>query len=228
MKTNIEINKELTIEQINKRNRTIISVIDGNDKILLLDIKTNDYFWSKFVFNDTYVVAYSRGCMVNQIPLNIEAAYNIKEKRLIDLDKKTKVLLEYMLICKRGFDLANVLQEINEQDLDILESIEKEDLRTYLTIGNKDIPQEQVINHILSTYPQLRDYTNLKGPLSVVEYRNILDNLENTTFYFHIMEQNLGFVQPSITPTENTSTNYNQVNVTEYNHTQKVLRKRKR
>ena len=166
--------------------------------------------------------------MVNQIPLNIEAAYNIKEKRLIDLDKKTKVLLEYMLICKRGFDLANVLQEINDQNLGILESIEKEDLRTYLTIGNKDIAQEQVIDYILSTYPQLKDYTNLEGPLSVVEYRNILDNLENSTFYFHIMEQDLGLIQPSITPNENNPTDYNQINNAEFNHTQKVLRKHKR
>lgn len=228
MKLTTQINEQLSIEQIKNHNRTIISVIDGKDKILLSDIKTNDYFWSKFVFNDTYIVAYSRGCMVNQIPLNIEAAYNIKEKKLIDLDKKTKVLLEYMLICKRGFDLANVLQEINEHDLGILEEIEKEDLRTYLTIGNKDIPQEQVINHILSTYPQLKDYTNLESPLSVIEYRDILNNLENSTFYFHIMEQDLGFVKPTITPIENTPTDYNQVNITEYNHTQKVLKKHKR
>ena len=222
------LNKGIAIEQISKRNRTIISVIVGNDKILLSDIKTNDYFWNKFVFNDTYVVAYSRGCMVNQIPLNIEAAYNIKEKRLINLDKKTKVLLEYMMICKKGFDLANVLQEINEQDLGILDDIEKEDLRTYLTIGNKDITQEQVIDYILSTYPQLKNYTNLEGPLSVIEYRNILDKLENSTFYFHIMKQDLDLIQPQITPIQTTSTDYNQVNIAEYNHTQKVLRKHKR
>ena len=224
----IKLNENLTIEQIKKRNRTIISVIDGKDKILLSDMKTNDYFWSKFVFNDTYIVAYSRGCMVNQIPLNIEAAYNVKEKRLIELDKKTKVLLEYMMICKMGFELVNVLQEINEHDLGVLESIEKEDLRTYLTAGNKDISQEQVINHILSTYPQLKDYTNLEGPLSVVEYRNIADNLDNTIFKFHIMEQDLGFIHPQVTPVENTPTDYNEVNITEYNHTQKILRKHKR
>jgi len=228
MKHYIKLNNGLTIEQINERNRTIISVINDKEKILLLDIKTNDYFWSKFVFNDTYVVAYSRGCMYNQIPLNIKAVYNIKEKRLIDLDKKTKVLLEYMLIFKRGFDLANVLQEINEQDLGILEEIEKEDLRTYLTIGNKDIPQGKVINHIISTYPQLKDYTNLEGPLSVVQYRNISSNFEDSTFYFHIMEQDLEHIQASITPSENTTTDYNQINITEYTHTQKVLKKQKR
>ena len=228
MKHYIKLNEDLTIEQIKKRNRTIISVIDGKDKIPLSDLETNEYFWNKFVFNDTYVVAYSRGCMINQIPLNIEAAYNRKEKRLIELNPKMKILLEYMLICKKDFELANVLQEINEQDLAILEEIEKEDLRTYLTSGNKDIPQEEVINYILSTYPQLQEYTNLKRPLSVVDYRNILDNLDNATFKFHIMEQDLEFIQPSIPQIEKQSTDYNQVNITEYNHTQKVLKKHKR
>ena len=228
MKYYIKLSEDLTIEQIKKRNRTIISVIDGKEKILLSDIKTNDYFWSKFVFNDTYIVAYSRGCMVNQIPLNIEAAYNIKEKRLIDLDERTKVLLEYMLICKKGFDLAYVLQEINKEDLGVVDTEETEYLRTYLTSGNKNITQEEVINYILNTYPELKDYTNLKGPLSVVEYRNIKNKLTNSKFSFHIMEQDLRFAQPEVTPIENNPTDYNQVNISEYNHTQKVLRKHKR
>ena len=228
MKHYIKLNEDLTIEQIKKRNRTIISVIDSKEKILLSDIETNNYYWNKFVFNDSYVVAYSRGCMVNPIPLNIEAAYNIKEKRIITLNEKIKVLLEYMLISKKGFELANVLQEINEQDLGVLEEIEKEDLRTYLTSGNKNITHEEVINYILSTYPQLQEYTNLQGPLSVVDYRNILDNLDNTIFNFHIMEQDLGFMQSPLTLTENHPTDYNQVNIAEYNHAQKVLRKHKR
>ena len=75
---------------------------------------------------------------------------------------------------------------------------------------------------------ELKDYTNLEGSLSVLQYRNIADNLENTTFYFHIMEQDLGFIHPSITPEENHPTDYNQINIAEFNHTQKVLRKHKR
>ena len=228
MKQYIKLNDELFIEQIKKRNRTIISIIDGKYKILLSDIETNNYYWNKFVFNDTYVVAYSRGCMVNPIPLNIEAAYNFKEKRIITLNEKIKILLEYMLISKKGFELANVLQEINEQDLGVLEEIEKEDLRTYLTAGNKNITHEEIINYILNTYPELKEYTNLQGPLSVVDYRNILDNLDNKVFNFHIMEQDLGFIQSPITLTENHPTDYNQVNIAEYNHTQKVLKKCKR
>ena len=42
------------------------------------------------------------------------------------------------------------------------------------------------------------------------------------------MEQDLGFIHPQVTPIENTPTDYNQVNITEYNHTQKILRKQKR
>ena len=68
----------------------------NSQKVVLSDLKTNDYFWSNVVFDENYVVVYSRGCMVNQIPLNIEAAYDIKEERLLDLSyKKLKVILEY-------------------------------------------------------------------------------------------------------------------------------------
>ena len=42
------------------------------------------------------------------------------------------------------------------------------------------------------------------------------------------MEQDLDLIQPQITPTENTSTNYNQLNNAKYYNTQKVLRKHKR
>ena len=47
MKHYIKLNKDLTIEQIKKRNRTIISVINDKEKILLSDIETNNYYWNK-------------------------------------------------------------------------------------------------------------------------------------------------------------------------------------
>ena len=69
MKTYTKINGEIIIEQINKRDRTIISVICNNEKTILSDVKTYSHFWNKVIFNDTYIVAYSRGCFVNPIPL---------------------------------------------------------------------------------------------------------------------------------------------------------------
>ena len=80
-----DIKENLQVKEIFKKGRTIISVIDDDKEILLSDIKTDDYFWNKWISDDNYIVAYSRGCMVNQIPLNIEAAYSIKNKRLLDL-----------------------------------------------------------------------------------------------------------------------------------------------
>ena len=49
MKQYIKLNEDLTIEQIKKRNRTIISVINDKEKILLSDIETNNYYWNCFL-----------------------------------------------------------------------------------------------------------------------------------------------------------------------------------
>ena len=112
MKNIVKINDNLSVKEDKRKNRTIISVIDDDKEILLSDIKTDEYFWNKWIYDDNYIVAYSRGCMVNQIQLNIEAAYSIKNKKLLDMtNKKIKVLLEYMLIAKKGFDLANHYQK---------------------------------------------------------------------------------------------------------------------
>ena len=90
MKEIFRLNDKTSVEKKKQFKRTIITLNKNSQIVVLSDLKTNDYFWSNVVFDENYVVVYSRGCMVNQIPLNIEAAYNIKEKRLIDLDKKNK------------------------------------------------------------------------------------------------------------------------------------------
>lgn len=220
-----DIKENLQVKEIFKKGRTIISVIDDDKEILLSDIKTDDYFWNKWISDDNYIVAYSRGCMVNQIPLNIEAAYSIKNKRLLDLsNKKIKVLLEYMLIAKRGFDLANVLSEINNSDLELLNEDEKEDLSRFLTSGNKGIPHTNVINYILQFYPQLKKYTELKDKLSVSEYRNIGEELNESTFWFYAIPQELTFLQFSTSnELSSNGTDFKQIYMSEYDQQQRVL-----
>lgn len=220
-----DIKENLQVKEIFKKGRTIISVIDDDKEILLSDIKIDDYFWNKWISDDNYIVAYSRGCMVNQIPLNIEAAYSIKNKRLLDLsNKKIKVLLEYMLIAKRGFDLANVLSEINNSDLELLNEDEKEDLSRFLTSGNKGIPHTDMINYILQFYPQLKKYTELKDKLSVSEYRNIGEELNESTFWFHAIPQELTFLQFSTSnELSSNGTDFKQIYMSEYDHQQRVL-----
>ena len=229
MKRTIKINDNLSIEENKKIRRTITSVIDNGERKVLADIKTNDYFWSKIVYDENYIVVYSRGCMINQIPLNIEAAYDIKEKRMLDLsNKKLKVLLEYMFISKIGFELNEVLQFINTEDLKILDEELKGDIKRRLTSANNKISDEEVLEYILKNYPILSNYRNLKGPLTVIEYKNIEDEIGKDFFRFHIMPQSLKFVE-NLNLEEKTeeNKNYNQIYASEYKHNQKVLRLKK-
>lgn len=227
MKKNIKVNDELSIEVVEKRNRTITYIYENGEKKVLTDIKTDDYFWSKVVFDENYVVVYSRGCMVNQIPLNVEAAYDIKEKRMLNLfNEKLKVLLEYMFICTKGFELTNVLSFINKVDLKILEEEEKDDLKRILTSGNSKISDEDVIKYILNKYPILEKYKDLKSPLTVIEYNKIKDEIGQDIFRFHIMPQSLKFVENiNIEDTNVDNRNYNQIYVSEYENHQKVLKR---
>lgn len=128
--------------------------------------------------------------MINQVPLNIEAAYNIKNKSTVNLEnKKTKVLLEYMFVSKRGFDIATVLSFINNRDLGITEKDEVEDFIYCLTSGNKDITYNEILDYVLKAYPELTKYMNIKEKMSVIEYREIVEEFDTNILRFHIMPQ---------------------------------------
>ena len=129
-----------------------------------------------------------------------------------------------MLIAKRGFDLANVLSEINNSDLELLNEDEKEDLSRFLTSGNKGIPHTDVINYILQFYPQLKKYTELKDKLSVSEYRNIGEELNESTFWFYAIPQELTFLQFSTSnELSSNGTDFKQIYMSEYDQQQRVL-----
>ena len=191
-----KITDNLSVKEDNRKNRTIISVIDGDKEVLLSDIETDEYFWNKWVYDENYVVAYSRGCMVNQIPHTVEAAYSIKNKRLLNMqNERIKELLEFMLICKKGFDLTQILTEINSSDLGLLSGDKKAELRNYLTSGNKNINKKDIMSYILEAYPQLEKYASLTEKLSISEYRSIEEELDESTFWLHAIPQDLSFVE---------------------------------
>ena len=229
MKREIKVNNNLSIEENKKRKRTITSIIEDGQRKILADIETDDYFWSKVIFDENYIVVYSRGCMVNQIPLNVEAAYDIKEKRMLDLsNKKLKVLLEYMFISTRGFELTDILTFINDEDLKILDEESKGDLKRILTSGSNKITDDEVIEYIISKYPILANYRNLKGPLTVIDYKNIEEEIGQEIFNFHLMPQSLKFLeQINLEDTNEDNRDYGQMYVSEYEHQQKVLRRTK-
>lgn len=191
MKDNKRINDNLSVKIVESLKRKKVFVNHNNKEILLANVKKiTEYFWVRTVNDENYIAVYSRGDMSNRIPLKIEAAYNIKNRSIVDLSNpKIKVLLEYMLICKKGFDVANVLEYINDYPLEIIDEDEKEDLAIYLTCGNTEISRTEIIKYILDNYPQLKEHMNYTEKLSVIQYRNIIDSLETDTLWFHEMPQ---------------------------------------
>lgn len=219
MKKVIEISDELAITIVIKKTRTMISICHNDKKTILVDNETDEYFWDGVVFNKDYIVIYSRGCQVNQIPLKIETAYDIKEKRVLNLSNpKIKKAFEDMLIYKRMFELKDILKFINNNNLE--EKEENNDLKTILTCGNNEISDDEVINYILRQYPILSNYRNLNFPLTDIEYEKILGQLGRGTFPLHSMPQNLKFLeQPNF---ENTNEN----EIQEYDCKLRLLRKK--
>ena len=188
----VNVNDELSVREVRNNNKVSIYVIDNLEELLLSTVKTNDYFYSEWVFDDNYIISYSRGCMVNQIPIKIEAAYSIKRKTLVDLsNQKTREMLENMLICRRGFDLTNILTEINSNDLGILPDAERNVLRDYLTQGNEEISNESIKEYILKKYPKLAEFSKLEGKLSIAEYLTIVKELKTSTIWLNAMPQDV-------------------------------------
>lgn len=191
MKNITHINKSLFIESAGSLNKRKAFVNHDGKKILLADVeKIAENFWIRTVYDENYIVVYSRGDMSNQIPLYIEAAYNIKNKSIVNLsDNKTRELLEYMLICKKGFNLATVLQYINNYPLLLVSEDSEEELVRYLTCDNMEIPRGEIIKYILKNYPELEKYMNYTDILSVMEYKKIVKSFGNNVLSFHRMPQ---------------------------------------
>lgn len=128
--------------------------------------------------------------MVNKIPLKIEAAYNIRTGRIVDLSNdKTKVLLQYMLISKKCFDVATVIEYINDYPLGIANKESVHHFIKYLTSGNSNISREAIINHILNQHSELENHMNYRGNLTLFQYKNIIYSLNNYALGFNIMPQ---------------------------------------
>ena len=192
MENRIKINERTSVGIETSKDRTCIKVYDMVNGITVLsDIETDEYFTSEFKYNEYYIVAYSKGCMANQIPLSIDGAYSIKDKRKLELSPKLKELLENMLVTKRCFGLEHVLEAINVAYLHLIDLEDTDLLPNYLCAENVNVSNRECEEYILQCYPKLKPYTKLEAPLSVVKYREIEKKLRRTRFYFLSMPQEL-------------------------------------
>lgn len=213
MRNIYKINDELSVEEVVKKNKTIMLLIRNGKKTVLCNMKTWDSFFCKLAYDDSYIVVYSRGTMINQISLNVEVAYSIKNGKFVNLkNKRLQTTLEYMLISRKGFDLTEVLTTINDSELGLVEADEKDDLTGYLTAGSFKVSREEVVKYILKAYPELKQYTNLSGPISVIGYKRIVEEIGNETFWFNVMPLDLELVPPpKINPAHPDAKNYEQI-----------------
>lgn len=192
MENRIKINERTSVGIETSKGRTCIKVYDMVNGITVLsDIETDEYFTSEFKYNEYYIVAYSKGCMANQIPLSIDGAYSIKERRKLELSPKLRQLLENMFVSKRCFGLEHVLEAINVAYLHLIDLEDTDVLPNYLCAENYNVTNAQCAEYILQCYPKLKPYIKLEVPLSVVKYREIEKKLRRTRFYFLSMPQEL-------------------------------------
>lgn len=191
MKKIIKITDDIFVEKEKKRKKTVITLVKDGKKDILSELKTDDYFWSDVIFDENYVIVFSRGCMVNQIPLTIECAYNIKTDTIINTkeDMKLNLELQYMYLGKYSFEVGAVLSVINDNKLNIAYQDEIEHIKLYLTNGNDDISDEEIKEYILGCYPSLRTYTNLSSNISVLQYRDIVEEIGRKYISLHKMPQ---------------------------------------
>lgn len=188
----ITITNDISVEVVRKKTRTSMFLIKNGGKFLLTTMKTWDTFFVDFAYDDNYIVVYSRGTMINQIPLNIEEAYSIKHDKYLNMEnRRLKVLLEYMFISRRSFDLTTVLAAINNNSLGLVEPGDENELIEYLLAASPKTERNLAVEYIFKCYPVLKKYANLTGPISVVDYKKIEEELETSTFWFHMMSLNL-------------------------------------
>lgn len=193
-----KVNDNLCIEELNDGNKTITSIIVNGKKKELTNIKPSNYFFSNVIYDENYIVVYSRGCMMNQIPLDIEAAYDIKNNKMLDItDEEIVRKLKYIYICKQNIHITNILTFINKEELSILEVSKRGYLKHYLTGGNNNISDEEVIDYIIKQYPIFSNYRNIKGPLTFLGYKELCDEIDDSEshyFSFHMMSKSLELV----------------------------------
>lgn len=185
----IKINEELQIEVSKTDTETEIYLIENNEKRILSFLETDKDFWSDVLYDENYIIVYSRGTMFNQIPLSIEVAYNIKTRKMVDLTNiELRKLLEYRFLFKKYFDLRDVLTFINDVDLKLISSKDGlVRLKEYLTSGNEQISRHDIIDYILTEYPILRKYNNIKNPIYVKDYLEMIEEIGLSDLYFHTM-----------------------------------------
>lgn len=182
----IKINDNVNVEIKRMKGRTIIILDRMGKRVILSDLKTSDTFTSHVVRDDNYIVVYSKNSTMNQMPLEIECAYNIKTDTFLNTKKNPKLAkdLEMMLISKRSFDIITIILWLNEKVTTLKSMDDIYEFVIYLDNGNEAIYGE-MMSYVLKEYPVLKKYLNVED----FDYEKAVEELGGEYLSFHKMPQ---------------------------------------
>lgn len=188
MTRNIQINEKIFLNIAETFGETMVKVYVDNRPVHICKLSKNETFVGVgYVFNEFYIVIFSRDVSKEKNQFKIEAVYDIVKQNIVQLSEKNEHIFEYMCILKKKTDVAVVLQLLNNSKLQIAEEAEIEEFIKYITAGNENITREQIKEYILSVYPDFIKFMNLTSEISIIEYRKILSELNLEICEFNIM-----------------------------------------
>lgn len=191
MKEVKKVNDNLDIEIQTGFKRTVISVNKDNEKIILSDLETDEFFWANVTHDDNYIVVYSGGCFLNQKGIQVEKAYNIESNTVVEVENNPKLAenLKYMLVDRLPFDTSTVLSVINKKNIGHTTEEEITDLINYLTSENPQITLDEVIEYIVDTFPVLENYQNMEDTITIEDYKDVTKKVGCSKLFFYKMPQ---------------------------------------
>ena len=194
----IKINDNISIEVKKSEFRTVITLNRNGEKIILSDSYTDYAIMCDVAYDDNYIVVYTKDNTINQFPLEIECAYNIKTNTFFNVRRNSKLAenLEMMLINKRMFNIAPVILWLNQKDIELGFQDETARFISYLTNDNKNITKDEIVSYILKEYPVLSNYLGL----TLTDCKKVINDIGGECLFLHKIPQIIDKEEDKIQP----------------------------
>ena len=151
------------------------------EKIEFCELITNNNYFEDVTFNEYYIIAFKEIINGN---IDILNAYDIELNEIIDLsNEKLKIALNNMFFNKKEVETPILLQAINKENLGIVTEQEISDFKSFITLDNPNITDEEIREYILKYNNDLEKYKTIDKTLTVLEYRQIMNNLSSSYYY---------------------------------------------
>jgi len=187
MEKNIEI-----VE--NNGKQEIVLTIDGISKTIYELDSYSDEHYCNFIEDGKYIIVFETRVVDSDDPYyktsfrHAKAVYDLENNELLDLNEETKNRLYGMYLAKRCYSLKVVLTLLTGNNLTIDKDAVNE-FYQYLTGNNDDITIDEVRNYILTCYPLLASFKDIKSYR--LNKKKIEEAFNQKYLTFHSMKQDL-------------------------------------